>query len=147
MTPAAESVTGPVVAAGPGIVGALVLMFGFRSPEALIVAAVVIGGGLGAYSGATFQMLRDLGNKAPTGLDWIRLALRITASWAFAACVTLALSAVAGSIESVPDVAAHPFVLVAVAALLAAVAPLAVPALQLAAAKKVKEHASPEPKP
>lgn len=147
MSAGSETVTGLSAAAAPGIAGTLVLMFGFQSAESLILTAALIGGGLGAYSGSTFQMLRDIADDAPTAADWIRLALRVSASWAFGVFASLGIAALAGSIESVPTVAAHPFVVAAVAGLLAAVAPLAVPALQVAAAKKVKDHATPEQRP
>lgn len=136
----AESVTGLSAAAAPGIAGTLVLMFGFQSPESLILTAGLIGGGLGAYSGSTFQMLRDLGGDAPTAADWIRLALRVSASWAFGVFMALGIAALAGAHESVPEVAGHPFVVAAVAGLLAAVAPLVVPQLQVEAARRVRNH-------
>lgn len=138
MSSGAESVTGLPAAAAPGIAGTLVLMFGFRSPESLILTAGLIGGGLGAYSGSTFQMLRDLGGDAPTAADWIRLALRVSASWAFGVFMALGIAALAGAHDSVPAVAGHPFVVAAVAGLLAAVAPLAVPALQARAAREIR---------
>ena len=138
MSAGSETVTGLSAAAAPGIAGTLVLMFGFQSPESLILTAGLIGGGLGAYSGSTFQMLRDLGDDAPTAADWIRLALRVSASWAFGVFMAIGIAALAGAHDSVPAVAGHPFVVAAVAGLLAAVAPLAVPALQDKAAREIR---------
>ena len=140
MSPASESVTGMSAAAGPGILGTIVLMFGFSAPEYLILAVVLIGGLMGGYSGSTFLMLREIAGRTVVPHDWLLLTLRVTASWAFGSFIALGLAAVAGSVESVPAVAGHPFVLLAVAGLLAAVAPLAVPALQTEAARKVRER-------
>ena len=117
-------------AAAPAVIGGALLAAGPPSPEGTLMWAAGVGALICAYGGSALQMLRETEGRGITPRDWIVFLIRVTASWGFGTLTALALAAVAGAIESVPAVAAHPFVVAAVAGAVAAVAPLVVPALQ-----------------
>lgn len=141
---ATESASAVASAVAPGALGAAVLIAGPPSAWAILLWAAAIGGGLGSYAGALYQMLREC--EYPSARDWVRLAMRVSASWSFAVLVALALAALAGSIDSLPAVAGHPFIVAAVAGFVGIVSPLVVPEIQRRAAKGVREYRR-EPKP
>lgn len=120
-------------AAVPGLLGAIVLVAGPPAGAGVVIWAALIGGFLGGYGGATFQLLRDLEGppaRNPTSSDWLRLGMRVSASAAFGILAALTIAATAGHVESIPHFVAHPFVVAGISGGLAFVAPIAVPRLQ-----------------
>lgn len=138
MSAGAETATSAVTAAAPGLVGAVVFLAGPPGAAAIIIWAVFIGGLFGSYAGGIYQMLREC--EHPTGRDWARLALRVSASTCFAMLVGLALAALAGSADSIPTVAGHPFLVAAVAGFVGLVSPLVIPEIQRRAARQVRDY-------
>ena len=129
-----------MTAAAPAVIGGIVLVSGAPSAEGLLMWAALLGALLGAYGGSVLQLLRECEDRDIGTHDWVRLALRVSASCAFGVLSSLALAAVAGSIESIPVVAAHPFVVAFIAGAVAAVAPLVVPELQKRSVKAVRDY-------
>lgn len=146
MSAGAETTAGAGAAAVPGLLSAIVLAAGPPAGAGVVIWAALIGGSLGGYGGGTFQLLRDLEGppaRRPSSADWLRLGLRVSASASFGVLASLTLAAMAGHVEAVPHILAHPFVVAGISGGLAFVAPIAVPRLQRKVGKAIDNYQLP----
>lgn len=117
-------------AAAPAVLGAAVLAAGPPAAEAVIIWSACMGGLLCGYGGSMLQLLRESEGRQITRHDWLRFALRVSASLSFGVLVALAVAALAGVVEGVPAVAGHPFIVAFIAGVVSFLAPIGVPEIQ-----------------